>query len=181
MKFFLLVILVSATAYLPLSAIYPPWQYAGFGPFETQPSLAPQYVIYFFAGVVVGALRYERGSLDLDIMLARRWGVLLLGTLASFALWIGPIALIVNGRDSNATLRSWPAWASYYSQQLPALARSRWPSGSPPGAGQSSTTSPRMPMGFTSFIILSYCGSSICFLASLFPPLPRAWSCSLPR
>ena len=105
MKFFLLVILVSATAYLPLSAIYPPWQYAGFGPFETQPSLAPQYVIYFFAGVVVGALRYERGSLDLDIMLARRWGVLLLATLASFALWIGPTALIVNGRDSNATLQ----------------------------------------------------------------------------
>jgi glucans biosynthesis protein C len=103
-RFFLLVILVSATAYLPLSAIYPPWQYSGFGPFEIQPSLAPQYVIYFFAGVVVGALEYEQGSLDLEIMLARRWGLLLLGALASFALWIAPTALIVNGRDSNAAL-----------------------------------------------------------------------------
>jgi len=56
---------------LPLSAIYPPWQYADFGRFEIQPSLAPQYVIYFFAGVVVGALEHERGSLDLDIMLSR--------------------------------------------------------------------------------------------------------------
>lgn len=100
-RFFLLVILISMAAYLPLSAIYPPWQYFGFGPFEIQPSLAPQYVIYFFAGVVVGALEYERKSLDLGVFLARRWRILLLGTLASFALWIGPTALIVNGRDSN--------------------------------------------------------------------------------
>jgi glucans biosynthesis protein C len=103
-RFFLLVILVSTAAYLPLSAIYPPWQYSGFGPFEIQPSLAPQYVIYFFAGVVVGALEYERESLDLGLILARGWRILLLGTLASFALWIGPTALIVNGRDSNAPL-----------------------------------------------------------------------------
>jgi peptidoglycan/LPS O-acetylase OafA/YrhL len=103
-RFFLLVILVSAAAYLPLSAIYPPWQYAGFGPFEAQPSLAPQYVIYFFAGVAVGALGYERGPLDLNVVLARRWGGLVFGTLASFALWIAPTALIENGRDSNTAL-----------------------------------------------------------------------------
>jgi len=103
-RFFLLVNLVSRAAYLPLSAIYPPWQWAGFGPFEAQPSLAPQNVIYFFVGVAVGALGYERGPLDLDGALARRWGALLLGTLASFALWIAPTALIVNGRDSNAAL-----------------------------------------------------------------------------
>lgn len=100
--FFLLVILISAAAYLPLSAIYPPWQWIGFGPFEVQASLAPQYVIYFFAGVAIGALGYERRLLDLGI--AGRWGRLLLGTLASFAFWIASTALIVNGRGSNVAL-----------------------------------------------------------------------------
>lgn len=181
-RFFLLVILVSATAYLPLSAIYLPWQYSGFGPFEIQPSLAPQYVIYFFAGVVVGALEYERETLDLDIMLARRWRLLLLGTLASFALWIGPTALIVNGQDSNAALHImasvgfvlFAATACFSAFALAfRFAAGRWPI--------LDHIYPTMPTGFISFIILSSCGCSTCFLASLFPPLPRAWPCWLPR
>jgi len=104
-RFFLLVIFVSAAAYLPLSAIYPPWRWIGFGPFEIQPSLAPQYAIYFFAGAAVGALGYEGGLPDLDAVLASRWGRLLLGALAAFTLWIAPTALIVNGTDSNAVLQ----------------------------------------------------------------------------
>ena len=96
-RFFFIVIFVSATAYLPLAALYPPWQWIGFGPFEFQPSLAPQYVVYFFAGVAVGAFGFERGPLDLDGMLVERWAYWLAGSVASFLLWIFPTALIVNG------------------------------------------------------------------------------------
>jgi glucans biosynthesis protein C len=104
-RFLLLVIFISAAAYLPLSAIYPPWRWIGFGPLEIQPSLGPQYVIYFFAGVAVGALGYEWGLPDLDAVLAGRSRRLLLGALASFMLWIASTALIVNGTDTNAALQ----------------------------------------------------------------------------
>jgi len=104
-RFFLLVIFVSATAYLPLATLYPPWRWIGFGPFEVQPSLAPQYAIYFFAGVAVGALGYERTLPDLDAPFAGRWGRLLVGALASFMLWIVSTALVVDETHSNAALQ----------------------------------------------------------------------------
>lgn len=38
-RLFIVVVCVSAVAYLPLSAIYLPWKWVGFGPFEIQPPL----------------------------------------------------------------------------------------------------------------------------------------------
>ena len=62
-----------------------------------QPSLAPQYAIYFFAGLGIGAFGLERGLLEPDGMLAQRCWRWLAGTGAAFLLWIVPTALIVNG------------------------------------------------------------------------------------
>jgi hypothetical protein len=96
-RFFIALVGVSALAYLPLAAVFEPWQWVQFGPFAFQPSLAPQYAIYFFAGLGVGANGLERGLLVGDGMLARRWARWLVGTAAAFLLWIGPTALIVQG------------------------------------------------------------------------------------
>jgi glucans biosynthesis protein C len=96
-RFFIALVSVSALAYVPLAAVFEPWQWVQFGPFAVQPSLAPQYAIYFFAGLGVGAYGFERGLLEADGMLARRWGRWIIGTAAAFLLWIVPTALIVQG------------------------------------------------------------------------------------
>ena len=96
-RFFLALVSISAVAYLPLSAVFAPWEWAQFGPFALQPSLAPQYAIYFFAGLGIGAFGLERGLLEPDGMLAQRCWRWLAGTGAAFLLWIVPTALIVNG------------------------------------------------------------------------------------
>jgi glucans biosynthesis protein C len=74
-----------------------PWQWIFFGPVSFQSGFASQYIIYFFAGVVVGALPLDRGLLRSEGPLARRWGRWLAGALAAFVLWIVPTALNVNG------------------------------------------------------------------------------------
>ena len=96
-RFFIALVSVAALAYLPLAAVFEPWQWVQFGPFAFQPSLAPQYAIYFFAGLGVGACGFERGLLEGDGMLARQWARWLVGAAAAFLLWVGPTALIVQG------------------------------------------------------------------------------------
>ena len=96
-RFFVALVSVSALAYLPLAAMFEPWEWVQFGPFAFQPSFAPQYAIYFFAGLGVGAYGFERGLLEGDGMLARQWARWLVGTAAAFLLWIAPTALIVQG------------------------------------------------------------------------------------
>lgn len=94
-RFFIVVVGVTAVAYLPLSAIYSPWKWVGFGPFEVQAAMAPQYVLYFLLGLAVGAYGYDRGLLDVDGMLVRRWAIWAIGSFAAFFVWIIPTALIV--------------------------------------------------------------------------------------
>ena len=65
---------------------------------KIQPSFALVYVVYFFAGLGVGAYGLEQGLLSSDGMLARRWAVWLGGALAAFLLWIIPTALTVTGQ-----------------------------------------------------------------------------------
>ncbi len=102
-RFFAGLVIVSALVYLPLARVFPPWHWISFGPFEIQASLAPQYAVYFCAGVTVGAGGLERGILGADGALARRWAVWLAGALAAFALWITGAALIATARASAAS------------------------------------------------------------------------------
>src|SRR5262245_62132430 len=96
-RYFVALVSVSALTYVPLSAVFAPWEWVQFGPFAFQPSFAPQYALYFFAGLGVGAFGLEQGLLEADGVLARRWGRWLTGTAAAFLVWIVPTALIVNG------------------------------------------------------------------------------------
>src|SRR5262249_17069511 len=81
----------------PVSAVCARWEWVQFGPFAFQPSFAPQYVIYFFFGLGVGAFGLERGLLAEDGMLVQRCWRWLAGAAAAFLLWIVPTALVVNG------------------------------------------------------------------------------------
>jgi surface polysaccharide O-acyltransferase-like enzyme len=66
------------------------------GPFGFQLSRPLHYAVYFFAGLGVGAVGIERGLLATDGMLARRWALWFGVWIASFLLWIIPMALIFN-------------------------------------------------------------------------------------
>ena len=99
-RFFIGLVAVLALAYVPVAAVFTPWQWVEFGPFGFQPGPAVQYILFFFAGVGVGAYGLERGLLASDAMLARRWGFWLAGIPASFVLWIVPTGLIVKGHGA---------------------------------------------------------------------------------
>ena len=80
-RYFIALVGVSALAYIPSAAVFKPWDWVQFGPFAFQPSFALVYVVYFFAGLGVGAYGLEQGLLGSDRMLARRWAVWLAGAL----------------------------------------------------------------------------------------------------
>jgi len=72
-RFFLLLAAVSAVAYIPMEILVNPFAWATFGPFFVQTSRVLHYLVYFLAGVGVGAFGLERGLLAPDGKLARRW------------------------------------------------------------------------------------------------------------
>ncbi len=102
-RFFISLVIFSALIYLPLAARFEPWQWLDIGPFAIQPSLAPQYAIYFLCGLAVGARGLDRGLLGSDGILSQRWSLWLIGAFVAFLLWIIPTALIVKGWGATLT------------------------------------------------------------------------------
>ena len=97
-RYALALITISALAYVPLAAVFQPWQWVRFGPFGFQPSFVLPYAVYFFAGVGVGAGGFARGLFAADGTLARQWVVWLAAAPAAFLVWIIPTALVVSGQ-----------------------------------------------------------------------------------
>jgi peptidoglycan/LPS O-acetylase OafA/YrhL len=100
-RFFLGLVMISAAAYLPMAAQFPPWRWVTFGPFAFQPGFSPQYTVYFLAGLAVGARGLDRGLLGADVI-AARWGRWVAGAGAAFVLWIVPTAIAQQGGGSPA-------------------------------------------------------------------------------
>jgi peptidoglycan/LPS O-acetylase OafA/YrhL len=98
--FFVVLVTVTALAYVPLARAYTPWQWVRLGPFAIQTGFAPQYAIYFFAGVVLGATGLERGLFRSDGPLPQQWRRWVAGAAAAFVVWIVPTALNVKGGAS---------------------------------------------------------------------------------
>lgn len=83
--FFLTLLALSGLTYLPMLAAFGPLRWIGFGPFSFQASRLPLYVVYFAAGVLIGALGVESTALARDGWLVARWRAWLLAAAASFA------------------------------------------------------------------------------------------------
>lgn len=94
-RFFIALAGVSMLVYVPMARVFTPWQWTEFGPFAFQLSFAPQYVIYFFAGVIVGAAGLESGLLAADGMLARRAVRWIAAALVIFVVWLLAMAVVV--------------------------------------------------------------------------------------
>jgi len=101
-RYFLVLLAVSAVAYLPLAFAYGVSDWAEFGPFDWQPDRPLLYLVYFFAGVGIGVQGYDRGLLRPDGALARRWRIWLAAAAASFLLWMMTMAPSAFGHGNVA-------------------------------------------------------------------------------
>jgi peptidoglycan/LPS O-acetylase OafA/YrhL len=101
-RYFVVLLAVSAVAYLPLAFAFGVSNWAEIGPFAWQPDRPLLYVVYFFAGVGVGAQGIDRGLLQPDGALARRWRVWLAGIGGSFLLWMMTMAPSAYGHGNLA-------------------------------------------------------------------------------
>jgi hypothetical protein len=89
---------ISALVYLPLMLVYSPFAWTNVGAIAFQPSRLLHYLVFFLAGAAVGAHGFDRGLLDCDGALARRWMAWLAAAIAGFLLWAAP---------TSATLSDW--------------------------------------------------------------------------
>jgi peptidoglycan/LPS O-acetylase OafA/YrhL len=90
-----LTILVGASmlAYVPLALRFSPWSWGAVGPLALQFSRPLHYVVYFVAGLALGAHGIERGLLAPEGPLARHWRRWLIAAAASFLAWAGLTSL----------------------------------------------------------------------------------------
>lgn len=105
-RFLVVLLAVSALAYLPLVLTFSPFEWTSFGPVSFQLSRPLHYLVYFFAGMALGTIGLDRGLLDCDGALARRWPAWLGAAVVGFLSWAAPTAM---------TMADWAA--------APALAR----------------------------------------------------------
>ncbi len=92
-KFFALLVAVSAAGYVPTALILSPWKWSAFGPFSLQLCRPAIYASFFFAGFALGSHGLDRGLLSPDGPLARNWWKWLAAFVAGFGLWAGLTSL----------------------------------------------------------------------------------------
>ena len=81
---FVILVLLSAAAYIPVSAIYGSFFWLQCGPAQIQINRLFPYAVYFLVGVLFGAYGIERTFLVPNSTLARRWVIWTVAALAIF-------------------------------------------------------------------------------------------------
>jgi peptidoglycan/LPS O-acetylase OafA/YrhL len=75
LRFFLVLLGASMAAYAALAVVFGPLAWLAFGPFSVQAARILHYLVYFAAGIGVGAVGLARGLLSPHGALQRRWWV----------------------------------------------------------------------------------------------------------
>ena len=75
---------LSVAAYVPMSNAFGPSAWMGIGPFQVQISRVFLYLLYFLAGVALGAHGLEQSALRRDGPIAKHWWAWLLAGAASY-------------------------------------------------------------------------------------------------
>lgn len=68
-----ILVIAALACYLPAAASIDPMRWLSWGPFFVQASRLPLYLLYFVAGIGIGAAGHSRGLLEPGGRLARRW------------------------------------------------------------------------------------------------------------
>jgi hypothetical protein len=82
--FFLALLIASVVVYVPSVLYFGASRWFAAGPVAIQASRILLYLLFFFAGVGIGAVPFDEGLLAGDGGLARRWPVWLMATIASY-------------------------------------------------------------------------------------------------
>jgi hypothetical protein len=91
--FVLALLIASIVVYVPAVLYFGAARWFAAGPVAIQASRILLYLLYFFAGVGVGAVPFDKGLLAADGGLARRWPVWLAATVASYGCIIALILI----------------------------------------------------------------------------------------
>jgi len=83
-RFLILLVAVTAVAYIPMTRIYDPLYWSAFGPFTFQTTRIFHYLAYFLIAAALGAWGIERGVLASHGKLARRWPAWCVSSLVVF-------------------------------------------------------------------------------------------------
>jgi peptidoglycan/LPS O-acetylase OafA/YrhL len=101
---FAALMLASATAYLPLQAVFGPYNWAGVGPFFVQSSRVLHYLVYFLAGAAIGGCEIGHGLLAPDGRLVRQWSRWTFGALVLFVAYVAILAQLYRTANGLAQL-----------------------------------------------------------------------------
>jgi hypothetical protein len=104
---------ISAVVYVPLMLAYSPFAWVNIGPISFQSSRPLHYLVYFLAGVAVGTYGLDRGLLDCDGVLARRWPAWLAAAFAGFLLWAAPTSVTLADWSSAPLIVKFAAGAGF--------------------------------------------------------------------
>jgi len=99
-KLFTALTAASALAYVPMAIAFTPWAWNAHGPFALQYSRALLYLVFYIAGLAIGARGLESGPLAAEGLLARRWPIWLAVSAASMMLWMGLMGLAISDGKS---------------------------------------------------------------------------------
>jgi acyltransferase-like protein len=105
--FFWALLIGSIIVYLPAVFYFGASRWFSAGPVAIQASRILLYLLYFFAGVGIGAVPFDRGLLTADGGLARRWPVWLVATIATYG---SIIALIYIKHSVLPDVHHQPLW-----------------------------------------------------------------------
>jgi hypothetical protein len=83
--FFLGLLIASIIAYVPAVLYFGASRWFTIGPVAIQASRILLYLVYFFAGVGIGAVPFDRGLLAADSGLPRRWPLWLAATIVTYS------------------------------------------------------------------------------------------------
>ncbi|MGJ4940204.1 acyltransferase family protein [Bradyrhizobium sp. HKCCYLS1011] len=93
LPFLIALLCASALAYVPPALVFNPWDWLQLGPFSFQYCRPLHYLVYFFAGICVGAPGIERGLLAPDGWLVHRWVAVGAAACVGFLIWLGMVGL----------------------------------------------------------------------------------------
>jgi fucose 4-O-acetylase-like acetyltransferase len=105
-KYFGALLVVTSLVYLPMAAVFDPTRWVSFGPFFVQISRVLLYAVYFVAGGGLGASGLDKGILERDGKLARRWPLWVAASLIAFVfaivMFVTIISTITKGGPSQS-------------------------------------------------------------------------------
>jgi hypothetical protein len=105
MRYLSILVTASAVAYVPLSAIYEPWEWVHWGPFGFQPSFVLLYIVYFYAGIGVGVFGIDKSFFSAaGRKFAHTWARWLMISLLGFIAWITATAVSAGAESSFTSI-----------------------------------------------------------------------------